>query len=108
MYIVRNKEVIVLNPTINPVGIFIKEIPFKNNTFQLRKNDVIYMFSDGYIDQFNGETGEKFKVKRFRKLLLSINSKPMLEQKQILENTFLNWKANSEQIDDILILGLRI
>jgi len=108
MYIVRNKEVVVLKPTINPVGIFIKEIPFKNNIFQLKKGDVIYMFSDGYVDQFNGRTGEKFKVKRFRELLLSITNKPMIEQKQILQNSFLEWKADSDQIDDILILGLRI
>ncbi len=98
----------VIEPTVNPVGIFIKEIPFKNNIIQLQKDDIIYMFSDGYVDQFNGKTGEKFKVKRFRELLLSISDKSMYEQKQILENTFKEWKADAKQIDDILIVGLKI
>ncbi len=108
LYLIRNNELSVLEPTINPVGIFIKEIPFKNNSIQLQKDDIIYMFSDGYVDQFNGLTGEKFKIKRFRELLLSIAEKTMEEQKQILENTFNNWKGDSKQIDDILIVGLKI
>jgi len=108
MYVVRNKEIIVLNPTFNPVGIFIKEIPFKNNMFQLQKDDILYMFSDGYVDQFKEETGEKFKVKRFRDLLININSQPLKRQKLILNAINNKWKGNSEQIDDILVVGLKI
>ncbi|MCF6366532.1 MAG: SpoIIE family protein phosphatase [Bacteroidales bacterium] len=108
LYLIRNGKLTIFNPTINPVGIFIKEIPFKNEQFQLQKNDILYMFSDGYVDQFNGKTGEKFKIKQFRDLLLSISEKTMKEQKQILENTFIEWKANSAQIDDILIAGIKI
>ncbi len=108
LYIVRNKEIIVLQPTFNPVGVFIKEIPFKNIKFQLQKDDIVYMFSDGYVDQFNGKTGKKFKIKRFQELLIEISDKDMDEQQQIIEETFYNWKANSLQIDDILILGFKI
>ncbi len=108
LYIIRNKELIILKPTINPVGIFIKERPFENHKFQLEKEDLLYMFSDGFVDQFNGETGEKFKIKRFRESLISNSGKPMSDQKQILEDTYNNWKGESEQIDDILILGVKI
>lgn len=108
MYVVRNNEIIVLNPTFNPVGIFIKEIPFKHNEFQLQKGDILYMFSDGYVDQFNGETGEKFKVNRFRELLLQIHSQPLKRQKLTLNANIEKWKGSHEQIDDILIVGLKI
>jgi len=108
LYIIRNNEIIILKPTINPVGIFLKELPFKNNLFQLENDDALYLFSDGYEDQFNGKTGEKFKIKRFRDLLLSIYKYDCDKQKQILEETFYEWKGDYEQIDDVLILGLKI
>ncbi len=108
LYIIRNNEIIILKPTINPVGIFLKELPFKNNVFQLQKDDILYMFSDGYEDQFNGKTGEKFKIKRFRELLLSIHNENGEKQKRILEKNFIDWKGDYEQIDDVLILGLKI
>ena len=108
MYILRNKEIIVLNPTFNPVGIFIKEIPFKHNNFQLQKNDIIYSFSDGYVDQFKEKTGEKFKVKRFRDLLININNQPLKRQKMIINAIHKKWKGDTEQVDDILIVGLKI
>ena len=108
LYIVRKGELIILEPTINPVGIFLKELPFKNNLFQLQTDDVLYMFSDGYEDQFNGKTGEKFKIKRFRELLLSIYKEDCDKQKQILEDEFYKWKGEYEQIDDILVMGLKI
>jgi len=99
---------IILEPTINPVGIFLKELPFKNNLIQLQTDDVLYMFSDGYEDQFNGKTGEKFKIKRFRELLLLIYKEDCDKQKQILEDEFYKWKGDYEQIDDILVMGLKI
>lgn len=108
VYIIRNKELIILEPTVNPVGIFIKEIPFKNHIFKLEKGDLLYMFSDGFVDQFNGQTGEKFMIKRFRDLLIMNSEKQMPEQKQIMENTYNNWKGESKQIDDVLILGIKI
>ena len=76
---------------------------------QLQKNDCLYTFSDGYIDQFGGEQGQKFKSKRFKKLLLEIYKKPMNEQKIILDKTIMNWMGHEqEQIDDIIICGHRV
>lgn len=60
------------------------------------------------MDQFGGEKGSKFKSKRFKELLLDIQYKDLSEQKDIFENTLIRWKGNNEQIDDILVLGLRI
>ena len=108
LYIIRNDELIILKPTINPVGIFLKELPFKNYFFQLKKNDAVYMFSDGFEDQFNGITGEKFKIKRFRELLLKIYKEDCETQKRILQDEFFKWKGNYEQIDDVLIVGFKV
>lgn len=66
------------------------------------------MFSDGYADQFGGENGKKFKYKPFKKLLIENAKKPMKEQKEILLKTFIDWKGNYEQIDDIVVLGIKI
>jgi len=74
----------------------------------LQRGDSIYIFSDGYTDQFGGEKGKKFKNKQFEDKLLAIQSRSMSEQKKILEETFLSWKGSLEQIDDILIIGVRI
>ncbi|NPA68572.1 MAG: SpoIIE family protein phosphatase, partial [Chlorobi bacterium] len=108
LYVIRNGELILFEPTVNPVGVFLKELPFKNHLFQLMPGDMLYLFSDGFEDQFNGKTGEKFKLKRFRELLLKIYKKSCIRQKQILEKIFEDWKGDCEQIDDVLILGLRI
>jgi serine phosphatase RsbU (regulator of sigma subunit) len=62
------------------------------------------MFSDGYIDQFGGNTGSKFKTKRFKELLFSMHEKPMKDQKEIIDNTHINWKGEEKQLDDILVM----
>ena len=93
-----------------PIGAFLDETPqkFTNNKIQLIADDIIYIFSDGYADQFGGEHGKKFMYKRFRDLLLDIYKKDIKEQKQILDDTIEKWKNNLEQVDDILIIGLRV
>lgn len=68
----------------------------------------ILFFLDGYADQFGGENGKKFKAAIFKKLLLSIQKQPMQEQKHILEETFNSWREKLEQVDDILVIGIRI
>jgi ligand-binding sensor domain-containing protein/serine phosphatase RsbU (regulator of sigma subunit) len=108
LYILRDKKLKILEPTINPVGIFIKELPFVNHQYQLEKNDVLYLFSDGFVDQFNGKTGEKYKIGRFRELLISISENDLSSQKEVLKETFMKWKAGSEQIDDVLVMGFKI
>jgi serine phosphatase RsbU (regulator of sigma subunit)/tetratricopeptide (TPR) repeat protein len=90
-----------------PIGINRKEDNFTNNEIQLYPNDSIYLYSDGYIDQFGGENGNKFMTGKFKRLLLEIGKKPMHEQMTILENTITKWRGNFDQIDDICVMGIR-
>lgn len=84
-----------------------EEIKFTNHTIELEKDDVIYMFSDGYVDQFGGESNKKFKYRRFRHLLLNIHNNSFSSQKDKLDEVLKNWKNDNEQVDDILILGIK-
>ncbi len=91
-----------------PVGIYTKEKPFTEQTFQLQTGDTFYIFSDGYHSQFGGVRNLPLKSKYFKELLSEIHSLPMQEQKQILENKFNEWRGENEQTDDVLVLGVRI
>ncbi len=91
-----------------PIGFFRRSEPFTTHTIELQKGDTIYIFSDGYVDQFGGEKGKKFKAKAFKKLLLSIQDKTMEQQKIIIDETFENWRGNLEQIDDVCVIGVRV
>ena len=108
LYLIRNKEMVVYKGDHQPIGVFDEEKEFVNHEFTLQKNDTIYMFTDGYVDQFGGEYGRKFLIRNFKQLLLEIAHLPMTEQKDILENTLDKWKQGYSQIDDILILGFKI
>ncbi len=108
LYLIRNNELIEFKADRQPIGIYIKEKPFTNHEFQLQKGDNLYTFSDGFIDQFGGKNGKKFMKKRFKKLLLSMQEKTMSEQEQNLDNTFKNWKNNLQQLDDVLIVGVKV
>ncbi len=91
-----------------PIGFSDKKENFTFHEIQLQKGDTLYLFSDGYNDQFGGEKGKKFKSRYFKKLLLSIQDKSMKEQKEILDKTIKDWKGNFEQVDDILVMGIRV
>ena len=91
-----------------PVAIHVYMESFTYNEIQLEKGDCLYLFSDGYADQFNGKTGKKFMNKRFKELLITNADKTMDEQKQILENTIVEWMGDTEQTDDITVMGLKI
>ena len=111
LLLIRNKEIQLYKGDNIPIGIsYHKEIEgsFTLNEIDIQKGDIIYMFSDGYADQFGGEKEKKFSSKRLRELLLNIHAKSMLEQKSILEKTMENWMKESEQIDDITIMGIRL
>ncbi|MBV6483962.1 MAG: hypothetical protein KFKLKKLM_00427 [Flavobacteriales bacterium] len=102
-------ELIEFKPDKQPVGLFLGEMkPFSVQEIQLEKGDTIYTFSDGYADQFGGERGKKFKLKSLKELLLSVQGKPLNEQKQIIDNMFETWKGNLEQIDDVCVIGVKI
>ena len=81
--------------------------PFTSNTVQLQKGNAFYIFSDGFVDQTNME-GKKFMTKNFKDLLIEIQDQSMADQKEILENKLSDWMRNEPQVDDILIMGVRI
>ncbi|MBI4647312.1 MAG: SpoIIE family protein phosphatase [Bacteroidia bacterium] len=85
-----------------------KEIHFSNQQIELRHGDTFYMFSDGYMDQFGGEKGQKYYYTNFRKLLLEINSNDIKQQKEILDDTIRRWMYGESQLDDILVFGFKV
>jgi len=92
-----------------PVGYhFGEQKPFTNHEIQLQKGDTVYIFSDGYQDQFGGPRGKKFMSKRLRQLFLDIQEMNMEEQKEHLDKTIEDWKESREQVDDILVIGVRV
>ncbi|GAB4282381.1 MAG: hypothetical protein Kow0068_07020 [Marinilabiliales bacterium] len=108
LLIVRNNNMIILKPNKQPVG---KQIARKNFDYQeiiLEKNDMLYLFTDGYPDQFGGAKGRKFLMKNFRELLLEISSLPVEKQEIKLNTVFNEWKGNYEQVDDICVMGVKI
>jgi len=91
-----------------PIGISSKlDEEFTQYEWELDRDISYYLFTDGYIDQFNGVTGKKFMKKNFKKLLLDIQDYPMSKQKEILEERLMSWMGSSSQIDDILVLGMK-
>jgi serine phosphatase RsbU (regulator of sigma subunit)/HAMP domain-containing protein len=107
--IVRDGELIIYNANKFPIGAFIGEKEnFDNITIQLQKNDQLYIYSDGYADQFGGPNGKKFMVGNFRKLLVQLANKPITEQMGFLKTTLDNWQGDLEQVDDVLIIGLKV
>jgi serine phosphatase RsbU (regulator of sigma subunit)/Tfp pilus assembly protein PilF len=108
LWIIRNGEIIETKANKQPIGQFEKPEPYTTHSFDLEKGDAIYIFSDGYVDQFGGERGKKFKAKAFRELLLSIQGKIMEEQKITINKTFENWIGELEQIDDVCVIGVRV
>ena len=108
LVLIHNEEAILYKGDKMPIGIYIKgEEPFTNHEFKLEENDVLYTFSDGYIDQFGGSDGRKFMSKNFRELLLKIHKLPMEEQKTILHQTLVEWHGDMERVDDVVVMGYR-
>jgi serine phosphatase RsbU (regulator of sigma subunit) len=108
LYLIRNNDLIELEGNNMPIGIYDDDSPFKSTTINLKKDDVLYMFTDGYIDQKGQATGKKFKSSNLKKLLLDIHGRSMTEQKNFLDRQFEEWKGNTEQVDDVFIIGIRI
>ncbi len=108
LWIIRKGEIIETKANKQPIGQFDNPEPYSTHTIELQKEDSIYIFSDGFVDQFGGEKGKKFKAQSFRELLLSIQNKEMDEQQQIISKAFQKWKGSLEQIDDVCVIGVRI
>lgn len=109
LWIYREGKLMEFKADKMPVGKSPKEdMPFTLQTVALQKGDVVYAFTDGYADQFGGPKGKKFMYKQFKDALASNIALPMKEQKSLLAANMLNWQGNLEQVDDILIIGIRI
>ncbi|MDO9184666.1 MAG: SpoIIE family protein phosphatase [Bacteroidia bacterium] len=102
-------SLIEFKPDKMPVGMYNGEKKdFRLNSIKLQKGDNVYLFTDGYADQFGGPKGKKFKYAQLKELLLSIHHLPMNEQQALLQQNLEKWKGNLEQVDDILIIGVRV
>ncbi|HTL80733.1 MAG TPA: tetratricopeptide repeat protein [Bacteroidia bacterium] len=109
LWLWRDGEIKIFSPDKMPVGKHEGEQkPFRNQSIELKKGDIIYTFSDGFADQFGGPQGKKFKYSQLQSLLLSVAALPMKEQREKLNAEFSNWKGHLEQIDDVLVVGVRI
>ena len=109
LIIIRDNKIIEVLPDKMPVGIYEEiDTPFSNRETNLKKNDILYLFTDGYADQFGGKKNKKLLLKNFKEILLEIHKYEMDHQKMLLESKFKEWRGRCYQIDDILIIGLKI
>jgi serine phosphatase RsbU (regulator of sigma subunit) len=108
LYIVRNGDILRFEADSLAIGSFdLDGKAFTEHHVTLEPGDVIYVFSDGYADQFGGPKGKKFMYSRFRELLVSMSPLPMEQQRETLQRTFNDWRGAHEQVDDILVMGVR-
>lgn len=109
VWLVRDRQMIVLAADKMPIGKHDKDhIPFSEHHFELRKGDMIYLHTDGYPDQFGGESGKKYKSAALREFLTSISTATCTEQYSLVKHEFEKWKGDNEQIDDVCLIGLRV
>jgi len=108
LWLVRNGELIETKPDKQPIGKYENLKSFTTHSVQLQEGDSVYIFSDGFADQFGGPKGKKFKYKPFKNLLVSIQDKSMEDQKNEINKVFEKWRQGLEQIDDVCVIGVRI
>lgn len=107
LFLIRENELIEIKANKFPIGISDNQQPFTNNEMSIQEGDAVYLFSDGYADQFGGSEGKKYMRKRFKQSLLDIQQLNMEEQKKQLDKIIMEWRGEIEQVDDILIIGLK-
>ena len=90
-----------------PIGFYEKQADFSLKTFKIKEGDIIYLFTDGYMDQFGGPENKKIMSKKFRELLIKFHDLPLETQKTKLEEYLYMWKGDTKQTDDILVVGIR-
>ncbi len=108
LWLIREEELIEYKPDKQPVGRYAHGNPFTTHRVELKRNDLIYISTDGYQDQFGGEKGKKIKAANLKEILLRGSQKSMNEQKENIEMYFEKWKGALEQVDDVCIIGVRI
>ena len=107
LYIIRNDKLVEVKGDKFPIGINASDTVYGYNVLDIQEDDIVYLFSDGYIDQFGGVDNKKFMYRRFRFLLLSIHKFAMHDQKTILEENIKTWIGSNDQIDDMLVIGFK-
>lgn len=109
LYLIRNGELIEYKGDKMPVGLHDKmNIPFSRNKIDMQVGDIIYLFSDGFADQFGGEKGKKYMYKHYKEFLTSIHTKPMKIQRDLIEKEIIDWRGEMEQVDDHIIMGIKV
>ena len=110
LYLFRDGELVEYRGDRFPIGTFIGDETneFQNNEIKVKKGDMLYIFSDGFSDQFGGPNGKKFKVRQFKSMLSGIQSLPVDEQFEKVQRVLENWQGDLEQVDDIVLMGVRI
>ncbi len=108
LYLVKGSEISEIKADKQPIGKYEYAKPFVNHAMKLEKDTCVYIFSDGFADQFGGEKGKKMKYKAFRELLVQNMALPMSVQLKELDEKFDNWKGEFEQVDDVCVIGVRV
>ncbi len=108
MYYIRNELLLEIKADRMPVAIHSRMKGFSKHKLELQPDDTVYLFSDGYADQFGGHSGKKLKYTAFQEILLSVHVERMHDQKEILDKKHVEWKGNFEQVDDIVVLGFKV
>lgn len=110
MYFIRNGQLTEIKADKQPIGIYPgkQNTPFSNHTLTIEPGDAVYIFTDGFADQFGGPEGKKFRYKPFQELLLSIGHEKMGAQQHLLQQAFDAWRGEAKQIDDVMVIGLRV
>jgi len=108
LWYINNGKIHEVAADKQPIGKCDKPVPFNTHNLNLQKGDTLYLFTDGYADQFGGPNGKKFKYKQMEELLLTNAAKSMDEQKNALDRALEVWKGDLEQVDDILVLGIKV
>jgi hypothetical protein len=104
----HNYELIEYKPNKQPIGKTDNPQLFNTHSIELEKGDTIYIFTDGFQDQFGGNNGKKLKAAKLKEIILSIQEISMEKQIEIIDNFFNSWKGNLEQVDDVCIIGVRV
>jgi len=108
LWLIRNGEIKTLIPDRQPVGKSDNQEPFNSHQVDLQQGDMLYVFTDGFADQFGGPQHKKFKSANFKKLLLELHQMDVLIQKEKLESAFEHWRGKHEQLDDVCVIGIRV
>jgi len=107
LYMIRNNNLVEVKGDKLIIGMNPRNVPYVDHDIDLMEDDIFYMFSDGYADQFGGSENKKFMYRRFRYLLLTIHRFPAEDQKSILEDNIRTWMGSNAQIDDMMVIGFR-